>query len=199
MKLRCEGAGTEYDFSHVALVFDGTPYQDAFSQKNNKTVLETLKHKRYAKLKNEVLTKYPESLEKPLGLFLLELKRRKDVFYERFLNRYGDLIYSQFRIENSSFLDSRGVYAYLVEDELKYIGRCKDSMRKRINQGYGKIYPKNCYVDGQTTNCHLNARIAAERNEVTLWFHEMELEEEIESLEKALIREFQPPWNIQRG
>ncbi|MFK4618979.1 hypothetical protein ABIF50_002256 [Bradyrhizobium diazoefficiens] len=62
-----------------------------------------------------------------------------------------------------------GVYAYFVGDDLKYIGRCKDSMKKRINHGYGKVHPKNCYLDGQSTNCHLNALIAPLRESVSLW------------------------------
>jgi len=82
---------------------------------------------------------------------------------------------------------------------VKYIGRCKDSMKKRINQGYGKIHPKNCYLDGQATNSHLNARITAEKKKITLWLHEMDSETEIELLERELIRAYNPPWNIQRG
>ena len=96
-------------------------------------------------------------------------------------------------------MDNKGVYAYLAGDELKYIGRCKDSIKKRVNQGYGKIHPKNCYLDRQATNCHLNARITAEKSEVTLWLHKMNSASEIESLERELIRLCNPPWNIQRG
>jgi hypothetical protein len=59
--------------------------------------------------------------------------------------------------------------AVLVGDELKYIGRGKDSMKKRVNCGHGKIHPKNCYLDGQSTNCDLNALIAPVREDVSLW------------------------------
>jgi len=197
MKLRC--GDREYEFIQVALVFEGNSYQDVFSHKNNKTVAQTLKHRRYAKLKEEVERRYPGSLEKPLGKFLAQLKKAGDGFYRRFLNKYGDLTYSTFKIENTAYLESKGVYAYLVGDEVKYIGRCKDSMKKRINQGYGKIHPKNCYLDGQATNSHLNARITAEKKKITLWLHEMDSETEIELLERELIRAYNPPWNIQRG
>lgn len=199
MKLHCDGTKDGYEFIQVSLVFEGNSYQEAFSQKNNKSVAETLEHKRYAKLKEEVIGKYPDALDKPLGIFLIELKQAKNGLYKRFLNKYGDLTYSYFKIKNSAYLNSKGIYAYLADNELKYIGRCKDSMRKRVNQGYGKIHPKNCYLDGQATNCHLNARITEEKNEVTLWLHEMDSVDEIDVMERELIHAYAPPWNIQRG
>ena len=72
-------------------------------------------------------------------------------------------------------------------------------MKKRINQGYGKIHPKNCYLDGQATNCHLNTLIARADEEVKLWLCEMESIQEIELVEKKLIRKHQPEWNILRA
>lgn len=199
MKLKCENIQFEPEFVQVPLVFEGKPYKDVFGEKNNKTVAETLVHQRYKKFERDIKRKYPDSLEKPLGSFLLELKKNGDAFYKQFLNRYGDLRYSIFKISNLKYLDSMGVYAYFSEQNLKYIGRCKDSMKKRVNQGYGKIHPKNCYLDGQATNCHLNARITTEENKVTLWLHKMDSELEIEKLEKVLIHVCNPPWNIQRG
>ncbi len=199
MKLSCGDRGNEYEFFRVALVFEGRLYQDVFAHKNNKTVGQTLEHRHYAKLKKEIIDRYSDSLGMPLGEFLKELKYAGDSFYKRFLNKYGDLTYSIFKIADAACLESKGVYAYLAGDELMYIGRCKDSMRKRVNQGYGKIHPKNCYLDGQATNCRLNAGITAQANEITLWLHEMESEAEIEFLERELIRAYNPPWNMQRG
>ncbi len=199
MKLPCSNLNAQYEFRKVDLVFEGNTYSDVFCQKNNKTVSETLKQKRYAKLKDETQIKYPTSADMPLGEFLLSLKSAGDPFYVRFLNKYGDLTYSIFRISDSEYLDSKGVYAYLCGGELKYIGRCKDSMKKRVNQGYGKIHPKNCFIDGQATNCHLNWRITAESSEVTLWLYELDLDAEIESVERELIGACNPPWNIKRG
>ncbi len=199
MKLSCGHSGFDCEFTPVELSFDGKPYWDIFGQKNNKTVSETLEHRRYAKLKGEVFEKYPISLDKPLGAFLLELKKDGDVFYKRFLNKYGDLRYSVFAITDPAYFDSKGVYAYMSGDELKYIGRCKDSMKKRVNQGYGKIHPKNCYLDGQATNCHLNSKITETKSKITLWLCQMESPSEIGSVERELIRSCTPPWNIQRG
>ena len=72
-------------------------------------------------------------------------------------------------------------------------------MRKRVNQGYGRIHPKNCFRDGQATNCHVNARIAAETSDVTLWLCRMDNHADIEAVERGLISEYLPPWNIQLG
>ena len=199
MKLGCKNLGFEYEFKHIKLEFQGKPYENIFGQKNNKTVAETLKHHRYAILKLKAENRYSESLDKPLGTFLLELKKGGDSFYTHFLNKYGDLKYSKFVISDSTFLDSKGIYAYLVGDDLKYIGRCKDSMKKRVNQGYGKIHPKNCYLDGQATNCHLNSRITQIQDNVSLWLCPINTISKIEIQEKELIRTYNPPWNIQRG
>jgi hypothetical protein len=199
MNLKCGNTQGEHEFVQVPLLFEGNAYQNAFGQKNNKTVAETLVHYRYAKLEMDILRKYPDALKKPLCSFLLELKKLGDGFYKRFLNKYGDLRYSIFKISDSEYLDCKGVYAYFAGQELKYIGRCKDSMKKRVNQGYGKIHPKNCYLDGQATNCHLNARITAEKSEVTLWLHKLDSVLEIEEIEKELIRACHPPWNIKRS
>jgi len=198
MKLSCNEGKSEYEFVQVALVFDGKPYRDIFGQKNNKTVAETITHRRYAKFKEDVVRNYPNAIDEPLGKFLFRLKKEGDEFFKCFLNKYGDLTYSIFAIADSAFFDIKGVYAYLSDSELKYIGRCKDSMKKRVNQGYGKIHPKNCYLDGQATNCHLNARITKENSSVTLWLCQIESEPEIEEVEKELIRVYGPPWNIQR-
>lgn len=70
-------------------------------------------------------------------------------------------------------------------------------MKKRINQGYGKIHPKNCYLDGQSTNCHLNALVARNLDSIELWFCEL-TPAEIDIAEKELIHAYKPAWNIRR-
>ena len=185
------------DLVDIPLTFDNEIQTDIFAAKNNKSVGDTLAHARYIKLSESTRQDYGDSLDQPLGEFLLSLKDAGDDFYKRFLNRYGDLEYSLFFLADSTFHDLKGVYAYFQKDRLMYVGRCRDSMKKRINQGYGKIHPKNCYIDGQATNCHLNALITEVRRHVSLKLHSMESDEQIVRLELRLIQELNPAWNIQ--
>lgn len=191
------GDGTAYSFRPVALRFHGPAGGDAFALKNNKTLAETLAHHRYKGLVREAEA-FAASMELPLGEFLVGLKRDGNAFYKRFLTKHGDQSYSTFSIDDPAVLGKKGVYAYYVADELRYIGRCRDTMRQRINQGYGKIHPKNCFIDGQSTNCHLNARITEAGEMVSLWFCPLESDEEISAVEAQLIRRYQPEWNIQK-
>ena len=186
----------KHDFSIIELEFISTLYEDVFGLKNNKTVAETLQHHRYRRLTAEVEQRYPNILNEPLGTALLRLKHSGDQFYRRFLNPYGDLRYSTFSLATPEFESSTGVYAYFEGNVLRYIGRCRDSMKKRVTQGYGKIHPKNCYLDGQATNCRLNALITKTSETITLRICRIESRSEIEHVESSLIQRHKPPWNI---
>ena len=189
-----------HDFSVVELEFTGAPYQDIFGQKNNKTVEETLRHCQYRTLAAEVKECYQHILDEPLGTALLRLKQNDDPFYLRFLNPYGDLRYSTFRLATPKFESKTGVYSYFEDKILRYIGRCKKvSMKRRVNQGHGKIYPKNCYLDGQRTDCRLNANITKISESIVLRFCVIENKSEIERVETSLIHKHGPVWNIQRA
>jgi hypothetical protein len=95
-----------------------------------------------------------------------------------------------------SIKKQKGLYLYFRTSELVYIGRSFDPFGKRVDQGYGSIHPKNCYIDGQSTNCHLNTLIAAVSERVSFYVHPMTEDSEIAATEHALIREQKPPWNI---
>lgn len=183
-------------FESVPLFFVDGYLENIFAHKNNKTVKDTLIHRRYAKLGEEITEKYPEHLTSNLGEFILYLKFNGDTLYSKFLNKYGDGVYSSFGIKDENYLGKKGVYVYTLLDQLQYIGRCRDSFRKRINQGYGKIHPKNCYIDGQATNCHLNALITQHRENIRFFVHVVEDNAVIAEIEKSLIARYNPPWNI---
>jgi len=108
------------------------------------------------------------------------------------LNKYGSGPFCKFQIP-SSRRDS-GVYLLTEGDEVRYVGECKN-LGSRFNMGYGNISPKNCFRGGQETNCRLNSLIyeAARRaDRVTLWFLR---NNDHKSIEKALRRALNPPWN----
>ena len=181
----------------VPLDFENQIYTNVF-QKKNKSLQETLQSSRYQKFEAYTKENYSTSLSMMLGDFLYELKLNNDIFYKEFLNKYGDLDYSRFMLSDSSQYNLKGVYFYYIDDELKYIGRCRDSMHKRVNSGYGNISPKNCYIDGQSTNCKVNALVTQKRESVKLKIYPMNDIKEIEELESQLIDELMPEWNVRK-
>src|SRR5260370_42465653 len=96
---------------------------DVFGQKNNKTVEETLAHKRYAKLSDVIAGQAQGSMGEALGAFLLKLKRWGNSIYKRFLNPYGDSVYCRFRMERGPLSSNKGLYCYAVGGSLVCGGR----------------------------------------------------------------------------
>jgi len=191
-----------HQFEEVKLGFDSITYNNVFSNYNSKTLSETLTKKRYIKYTKNIngwQDKYSKYLSCALGEFLLLLKNSDDKFYLNFLNPNGDLIYSDFRISEAHFYNYRGIYAYILNDSLKYIGRCRDSMKERINDGYGHISPVNTLKHGQSSNCRLNAKITKYKKQIKLYLHLLNSPEEIKILEKKMICSLAPPWNIQHN
>ena len=190
--------GRDLTFEQVPLHFvQRRGIADVFTRYEEKTLRETLKNKHYRKLAEAVTQHYASGLDKRLGVFLLELRQLSDPFYAKFLNDYGDREYCEFYIQGDPAA-RKGLYCYTVDGEVKYIGRCRDSFKKRVNQGYGVIHPKNCYRDGQATNCHLNSLIAEERGEIGFWVCPLERDTDIKELEKRLIQDpdRRLEWNI---
>jgi hypothetical protein len=188
--------GRRLEFQRATLTFLDHGMADVFGQKNNKTVEKTLAHKRYAKLSDVIARQFPGSMCEPLGDFLLKLKRSDNSVYKRFLNPYGDGVYCRFRMERGPLSLKKGLYCYCIGGRVLYVGRSIDPFEKRINQGYGAIHPKNCFLDGQATNCHLNALIAENASAVSLFVLSLSDDLEIERLERQLIQMLQPQWNI---
>ncbi len=183
-------------FVNAPLIFVAHRLSDVFAKQNNKTLRETLAHRRYSALSQSVAYQYPDDLDKPIGLFLAELKAIGDSTYRRFLNPHGDKTYCHFRLADGENNGKKGLYLYLCNQEIVYIGRSYDPFSKRVDQGYGKIHPKNCFLDGQSTNCHLNSLIEEQHLSVSFYVCPMAENGVIETTERALIQERKPRWNI---
>ena len=179
----------------IHLEFKSQIYTNVFKDKNNATVKETIDSPRYKSLQKIVLQNYPQEINTRLGDFLMKLKNNNDEFYKEFLNKYGDLEYSTFYLANKDQYNLKGVYFYYLNDELKYIGRCRDNMKKRVNNGYGKISPKKCFIDGQSTNCKVNSLLTKNKSNIVLKLISLDDIVEIEKLESRLILECKPEWN----
>lgn len=74
------------------------------------------------------------------------------------LHSYGNQLFCKFKMKEN--IKSSGIYLFVFENEVKYVGECAN-LYNRINNGYGNISPRNCYVGGQSTNCKINALINA--------------------------------------
>jgi hypothetical protein len=183
-------------FQAVALTFTARHRTDVFAYKNNKTVAETVAHRRYAHLSFVITHSYSQAHDKPLGSFLLECKQAGDALYRRFLNAYGDAHYCTFSIQDERAKAQKGLYCFVVDQAVMYIGRCRDSFGKRFNQGYGVIHPKNCYLDGQATNCHLNTLIDTYSTTVQCYIYPLLDNNIIEQREREFIQWYKPIWNI---
>jgi hypothetical protein len=183
-------------FELIPLSFEQKNIENIFYKKNNKTLKQTFDHPRYSSLKILFSKKYENHLEMKLGDFLKHLKESKDINYKCFLNKYGDNKFCKFSIQ--SYLDQKGIYCYILNNQVKYVGRCVDNFKKRINQGYGSIHPKNCFRDGQATNCHLNSKINLSKNvQFGVFIMKNETPSEIKELEKLILTCNKYDWNIQ--
>jgi len=184
------------EFKLVPLTFKSKNISNVFFNKNNKTLKETFDHHKYSRLKLLLSQKYKSNLDYKLGEFLKLLKETNDSNYKSFLNKYGDNVFCEFSIADN--LNDKGIYCYIKDNKIKYVGRCTDNFRKRINQGYGKIHPKNCFIDGQATNCHLNSLINSEDNiKFGVYLMNDKSTKEIKDLEKLILIYNRFDWNIQ--
>ncbi len=108
------------------------------------------------------------------------------------LNKYGAGPFCRFRIPSNIRLS--GVYAIAVDGEPRYIGECAN-LSERYNMGYGLISPRNCFKNGQETNCRINSlllQVAKANSEIALWFLPTE---NYKVVERELVQELTPPWN----
>lgn len=140
--------------------------------------------------------RYKEYLDRSLGEFILALKNKGVHDYKLYLNKYGDEKYCFFKLD--VFQNEKGIYCYIVEDTLKYIGRSRKNFKERINE-YGKITSYNCLVDGQATNCNINSKINSIK-EVYIGIHTMtnKCDIEIENLERTILQNINLEWNIKK-
>lgn len=189
---------TSLEFEKTSLEFIEKDISSVFKTKNNKTLEETLEHPRYKRVRKKIKHLTAQDLKKPLGEYLLQKKKSNDLEYKLFLNKYGDNTFCHFKLRSN--LNDKGLYIWVVKGEIKYLGRCSDNFKKRVNQGYGKINAKNCFLDGQATNCHLNAKINKIDN-VEFYVYKMndKNKAEIDDLELKLLNEINFEWNIQNN
>jgi hypothetical protein len=192
------------NFELMKLVIIENNLENIFS-KNKKTLKYFLekavnnKKNRLHKIAGQQLEKYSSYLNLSIGEFLFKLKSVNNLDYKLYLNKYGDEKFCRYKIEG--FLNDKGIYCYVVDNEIKYIGRSKKTFKERFNE-YGKITPYNCLIDGQSTNCRVNAKInSLKKNEVYVGIFKMtnSSNEQIKDLETKILSLGNFEWNIQKS
>lgn len=108
------------------------------------------------------------------------------------LSKYGEGTFCKFSINAK---EVPGVYIWVVDNDIIYIGETVN-LRSRFNQGYGVIYPRNCYLGGQPTNCKMN-KVALEYSnagkEVKLYFYETP---DYKAVEFYLLKNIKTKYNV---
>lgn len=184
---------SQYNFKEIELSISNRNQENIF-RKNTKRTLSYVLHKalnqptnRLNKIASAHIEKYSRYLDFTLGEFLYTLKENNNLDYLSYLNGYGDKLFCDFKLV-STMSNSKGLYCYIVDQKIQYIGRSKKTFGERIKE-YGKITPYNCLIDGQNTNCKINS-IINDNSYVKIGLFEMNnsSDSEIEKLEKNLIK-----------
>ena len=191
-----------FDFQKIDIAVLEMGIENTFAKFDKMTLGELLAQKKYEQLKQQTETYHGHLLDWPAGKALLEMKNTGHPFYRLFLNKYGDMLYSRFVVKgDEELLQQHGVYNIIVDNELVFTGVCARSFKERFNQHIGNISAKGCYRDGTATHCHINGRITERFGKQNVHFSvcPMKDKKEMNQLKNAIIRRFEPVWNLRAG
>lgn len=191
-----------FDFRKVEINVLDMGIENTFAKFDKMTLGELSRQKKYDHLKEQTEKHYGSLLNLSAGEALHTLKNNGDSFYKEFLNNYGDKRFSRFTVQgNEALLSQSGVYNIIVNNELTFAGVCARSFKERFNQHLGNISAKGCYRDGTATHCHVNARLTELFGKADIYFSicPMNDKKEMNQLKNALVRRFEPIWNLRVG
>ncbi|MCJ7470989.1 hypothetical protein MUO74_10965 [Candidatus Bathyarchaeota archaeon] len=172
-------------FKPVKLNFSGGLREDVFARAQ-KPLQEILKNPAFSHLLPQVNAHYSRYLSLTSGLFLGQLKERRDPFYREFLNSYGDEKYGTFRLEDSGEADKKGVLIVVVNKGIYHAVNCRDTFRVIINDVFGRISAEDCLLSGDSTRCRINALLCNNRSASGVSIHTCEKEEERQHITEIL-------------
>jgi len=172
-------------FKPVKLNFSGGVREDVFARAQ-KPLQEILKNPAFSHLLPQVNAQYSRYLSLTSGLFLGQLKERRDPFYREFLNSYGDEKYGTFRLEDSGEADKKGVLIVVVNKGIYHAVNCRDTFRVIINDVFGRISAEDCLLSGDSTRCRMNALLCNNRSAAGVSIHTCEKEEERQHITEIL-------------
>jgi hypothetical protein len=157
-----------------------------------KSLQEILENTAFSHLLSPVNARYSRYLPLKIGLFLGQLKERHDPFYREFLNPYGDEKYGTIRLEDSDEADKKGVLIVVVNQGIYHAAITgNDTFRSIINNIFGRISPEDCFLNGDSTRCRINALLCNNRSTTGIYIHTCENAEEQKHISEIL-KEFIP-------
>ena len=113
------------------------------------------------------------------------------------LNKYGAGPFCRFRVAKG--WRHGGVYVLAKGGDPLYIGECENLDRRWGPSQYGSISPRNCFKNGQETNCRINNliyRATKTGAEFDLSFYPVEGDKDArQAVENELVTVLRPPWN----
>ncbi len=161
----------------MKLDFSGPVREDYFARVQ-KPLEELLKNPAFSHLLSPVQARYSPCLTLKTGLFLHQLKERRDPFYREFLNIHGDEKYGTFRLGDAKEGGKKGVLIVVVNRALFAVINCPDTIRGTINDTLGRISPEDCLLGGDSTRCRINALLCTNKKDAGIFFQTSGDEEE---------------------
>ena len=128
---------------------------------------------------------------------IITYRPQKDIDRKKYpLNKYAKGEFCNFKIL-PHWQEKAGLYIFMLKNKEKYVGECDDLFYRMYD--YGRITPRKCHKDGQSTNCKINRLILknTDKGFVELWFHctKQMTRKNRKIIEKKLIDLLSPPWN----
>ena len=136
----------------------------------------------FCHLKEPAEERYRPYLDIPVGVFLAELKDRKDAFYRRFLNPFGDLSFCMLKAKKTPLGARRGIYIVVAGSAVQAAGSSFCPFRETVDTCLGRITPSSCYLDGDPERCRINAMICRENDPGILFVHTIDDGKEISKI-----------------
>jgi hypothetical protein len=174
-----------YYFTALTLHYQRRGIHDLYSR-NTISLQEIIRLPAYRSLAPAIHDQYSNYLGTPVGFFLLELKKRKDMFYREFLHEYGDQIFCSFRTDDDGIAKQNGVFVVAVNGEVMATGASLNTFCRTVNDELGWLLPETCYCAGDPFRCHINALLCRYKNDGGIFVHPVKDEDEVHRIAHEL-------------
>lgn len=106
-------------------------------------------------------------------------------------NKYGNFNFCNISIsKNAAISNMKGLYCFLINNELAHVGKTDTNIKNIINNGYGKITESKCLVNGNSTFCRINSLITSDNSNIIQLFICKSNEEEDFKLIKESVKTY---------